>query len=320
MLRVGVRVKMDGGQFRGGTTFIKALPLMASALVTLVIGGIAGLGFIVVQAGYEPPRPLSLLQPLYGGHWYLMILGFTLALISAELLTLLSMEWARRIAPPAVIAVFLASYWIGVMFYSMGYTLHALVASIVALSVATLYTARTLLSKSWIGLPPTHYNYLLSLTPLITGIIIAYWIVSRESGLPSYDLPVATLFLPVAAIIAVESRDIPLLLGVPPTRSMALRSKQLRVRAVLAYIMSGSGVLLISMGNLALGGLLLIAGGILAASSVALLQAVEISSTVIPREIRAHVAVHVAVSYTWFIGAGILATLYGSGYTGSIRI
>ncbi|MEB3779891.1 MAG: hypothetical protein GSR85_06650 [Desulfurococcales archaeon] len=311
---------MTGTVFKGEATFIKALPLMASALIALIIGGLAGIGFIMLQAGYKPPAIFSLLAPLYGSHWYLMILGFTLALISAELLTLLSMEWARRVAPPVIIAVFLVFYWSGIILYSTGYTMQALGASIIVLAISTLYTAKTLLSRSWIGLPPTHYNYLLTLTPPLTGVIIAYWIISEKMGLPSYDLPIATLFLPVAAIIAVESRDIPLLLGIPPTKSLALRSKQLRVRAVMAYIASGIGVILVAMGHLIPGGLLLIVGGLLAASSVALLQAVESASKAIPRVIRVHVATHTTISYIWFIGAGAIAIASGAGYVNNVRV
>ncbi len=298
--------------FQGASTFKKAMPLMASALAALVIGGVVGVAFIASMNGVDP-GPLSRLSSLYGGHWFLMILGFTNALISAELLTLLSMEWSRRTAPPQFIAGFLALYWASILLYLSGHATLGLVAAMLGLGVVGLYTYRTLLARSWIGLPPTHYNYLLTTTPILLIILIAYWLAAGRLGLPSYDLAMATLILPVSAIIAVETRDIPLLLGIPPSRSIAVRSRGLRARATAAYIVSAIGILLVAAGQYLLGGLLTAVGGVLAASSVALLQAIEKGSRAIPSRIKRHVGAHTVISYLWLIGAGVVATIHGLG-------
>lgn len=299
-------------QFQGSATFMKALPLMTSAIVALMIGGLAGIGFIATISGVDP-GPLSTLSRLYGAHWFLMILGFTNALISAELLTLLSMEWARRVAPPIVVGGFLALYWASIALYVTGQTRAGLLASVLGLAIVARYTWGTLLSRSWIGLPPTHYNYLLTATPIIMAALILYWLAAPSLGAPLYDLPLASIILPVAAIIAVETRDIPLLLGIPPSRSLAARSRSLRIRAAVAYTLATIGILAIALGHPGSGGLLLAVGGVLALSSVALLEAIEKASKAIPANVRRHVAAHTLASYAWFIGAGILATLQGLG-------
>ncbi len=306
-------------QFQGSATFMKALPLMASAMIALVIGGLVGLGFLATIAG-SSPGPLSALAPMYGSHWFLMILGFTNALISAELLTLLSMEWSRRVAPRSLVAGFLASYWASIILYIAGYTTPALALATIGLVLVAWYTYRVLLARSWIGLPPTHYNYLLTATPIIMASIIVYWLASQRLGLPSFSLPLASLVLPVAAIIAVETRDIPLLLGIPPTRSLAAKSRSLRLRAVSAYITSTLGILALASGHKTVGGLLIAVGGVLALTSVALLDAMERASKAIPASVKRHVAAHTVLSYAWFVGAGLIAVASGVGLLGSVAL
>ncbi len=306
-------------QFQGSATFMKALPLMASAMIALLVGGLAGLGLLAVITG-STPGPLAVLSPIYGSHWFLMILGFTNALISAELLTLLSMEWSRRIAPRSLVAGFLVAYWISIALYITGSTTIALIISTIGLALVAWHTSRVLLTRSWIGLPPTHYNYLLTATPIIMAMIIVYWLAAQRLGLPSYNLPLASLILPVTAIIAVESRDIPLLLGIPPTKSLAARSRSLRIRAVAAYITSSLGILALASDYTSIGGMLIAVGGVLALTSVALLEAVERASKAVPATVKRHVATHVTLSYAWFIGAGLLALASSLGVIKGIAL
>ncbi|MEB3774674.1 MAG: NnrS family protein [Desulfurococcales archaeon] len=299
--------------FQGSSTFIKALPIMASAFIALAIGGVIGVSYIATLSGHPARGPFEGMTRLYGSHWYLMLLGFTNALISAELLTLLSMEWSRRVAPRHIIVVYLALYWLGVVTYMMGVYRVALVLASGSMLVVAYHTWRTLLSRSWIGLPPTHYNYLLTLTPIISAILILYWLASPLLGAPRYMLSIAMLILPVAAILAVESRDIPLLLGIPPGKSLALRSRGLRARATIAYATAVIGILLASAGYNMAGGVLIVISGVMGAASVSLISAIEAGSKAIPLAVRRHVGAHTALSFSWLILAGVLAVLADAG-------
>ncbi len=305
---------MAGQAFKTEATFLKALPIMASAVIALVIGGIIGTGYLGAIAGAEI-GPLARLAGVFTSHWFLMLLGFTNALIAAELLTLLSMEWSRRVAPVWLRASFLALYWASVILYITGRHTLGLLAAAGGLAIVGAYSLRVLTGRSWIGLPPTHYNYLLTATPFITLAVIVAWLI-----LGGFSLPIALTILPVAAIIAVETRDIPLLLGIPPSRNFIAMSRALRVRAVAGYVLSTLGIIMLAYRVYTLGGLLLAVGGVLAFLSVSLLEAVEKASKAIPAEVKRHVTMHVAVSYAWFILAGVVAVAYGLGLLDGWRI
>ncbi len=305
---------MAGQAFTSEATFLKALPIMASAVIALVIGGVIGTGYLGALAGGEI-GPLARLSSLFTAHWFLMILGFTNALIAAELLTLLSMEWSRRVAPAWVRMAFLAFYWASIILYASGMHEPGLLAAAAGLLIVGAYSFKVLTGRSWIGLPPSHYNYLLTATPFITLAVILAWL-----ALGGFSLPMALTLLPVAAIIAVESRDIPLLLGIPPSRNFMAKSRSLRARAVAGYAVSTVAILLLAYGMYALGGVLLAVGGVLAFMSVSLLKAVEKASKAIPVEVKKHVTAHVALSYAWFVLAGFVALAYGTGLVEGWRI
>ncbi len=291
--------------FESHATFRKAMPVLGSAIITLFFGGFVGVLFLAQLSGFTGFP--SFLARLFGSHWFFMVFGFTNALISAEILTLLSMEWAKKTASTRTILAFLFFFWSSMITYVLLGGNIPFILTIMSFIVVFIHSYKTLVKRSWIGLPPTHYNYLLTITPIIMVVLVIYTFLTKyTSGLPKLSLPTASIILPVAAIIAVETRDIPLLLGVPPTKSLALKSRSLRTRAVLAYIVSIIGILLAATNNLLIAGILLVIGGLLALSSISLIEAIEKNSKGIPQHIKKHVTTHTIISYTWFIASGIL--------------
>lgn len=288
----------------GLSIFLKAAPILASSVIALIIGGASGIAFFATISGLASPP--TLLLDVLGAHWFLMLLGFTNGLISAEILVMLSAEWSRRPAPASIRAAFLALFWAGIALYYSGFTSPGLTAAAASLLVTGVWAVRALLSKSWIGLPPGHYNYLLTATPWIALGAVLAWLLW-----PAFDLAIAMVILPVTAIIAVESRDLPLLLGKPPTRSLATRSRSIAIRAVVSYLLTAAGIMAVALGARHLGGALVLAGGVGALSNVALIQSVERAGSALPPEIRKHVSRHVALSYAWIFLAGAAAIVEG---------
>ncbi len=299
--------------------FKKAMPVMASALALLVFGGMVGIGYLVTLMGSSPPAPLSWTPRFFTHHWFYMVMGFTLALISAELLVLLSAEWSKRAAPRGLIMAFVATVWASAFAYTLASKGLGLLLSALATGLVLLHVKRSLLTRSWIGLPPTHYNHLLATTLLLTLILTLAHALDQlglVDPLP-LNLALASMVLPVGAIIAVESRDIPLLMGIPPTRALAEKREQIRTRAVTGYALSVGGILLLSYtgspASLALGGLLVLLGGVIAASSVGLLGLLEKTSAGVPKGLKGHSRLHIMLSFAWFLAAGLIAMAWGLG-------
>ncbi len=164
--------------FREGIPLTKGLPIMASTLTTLVLAGLIGISYLhdlTLGDGVGPlSQALFRARGLYGAHWFLAVMGFTVALVSMEVLTLLSLEWSGRVAPGWVRAAFLALFWPAMALYLAGREAAALALAVAYSGLTAAYASRTLLAPSQFGLRPGHYNYLLALSPaLLSAITLA---------------------------------------------------------------------------------------------------------------------------------------------------
>lgn len=306
--------------FRDGLPLVKGLPIMASALATLIIGGLIGISYLhdLTVGGVGDPigRVLSWTRGLYGSHWFLAVMGFTVALVSMEVLTLLSLEWSGRVAPAWVRAGFLALFWPAMILYLAGQQYAALALASAYTGLAAFYASRTLLSPSQYGLRPGHYNYLLTLSPAILAVLTLAWLASRLLGGVYFDLALASIAFPVTAIIAVESRDIPLLLGVRPTREFIARRKTLAWRAIVAYIAALLGLVAASTrhpAGLVMGGALLLVSAAASIASLGLPEAIQASGKAVPGYVRSNLAVHLALAHAWLAVAGASLLAWGLG-------
>ncbi len=300
-------------RFKGPEALIAVAPLMALAFLSLAVAGLAGSGLLAAMGGVDP-GPLSALRALYPAHWALMIYGFTLALIAAEMLGFLSLEWSGRVAPLSVRAAVFLGVLSATALMVLGAEVLGLLVAALTLAVLTAYSVKTLVAPSWAGLPPTHYNYLLAVTPAVFALVSLYAALQELLPLPRMDPGLTGLILPVAAIIAVVTRDIPLLLGVNPARLALKTGGKLRLRAVAAFTISSLGVLLVAFNHWLPGGALLLLGAVTGLASTGLVEALSAAGRAVPREIRVHVASHLALAYAWLAAAGLTAALTGLGY------
>lgn len=243
-------------------------------------------------------------------------MGFTVALVSMEVLTLLSLEWSGRVAPTWVRAGFLALFWPAMILYLAGRHYAALALASAYTGLTAFYASRTLLAPSQYGIRPGHYNYLLTLSPAILAVLTLAWLASRLAGGSYFDLALASIAFPVTAIIAVESRDIPLLLGVKPTRELVERRKTLAARATAAYTAALLGLIAASTrhpAGIVLGGVLLLASAAASLASLGLPQAIQASSKAVPGYVKSNLAVHLALAHAWLAVAGLSLLAWGLG-------
>jgi hypothetical protein len=68
-------------------------PIMLSGVVTLMLGGLVGVCRMLGYQGFDLGVIVGLAYA-FPIHWFLMIYGFLLSLISLEILALLSFEWS----------------------------------------------------------------------------------------------------------------------------------------------------------------------------------------------------------------------------------
>jgi len=140
--------------------------VMAPGLLSLVLGGLAGISILWSWAGLPSPIPLGLDK-----HWLLMIFGFFLALIGSEVLHVLSLEWSGRTASLAYTATFAALLLFTVAFTLVGAFAAAYLSSFVALLILLTYAGKVYLAPSRIGLRPVLYNYLLVAALAVSAIV-----------------------------------------------------------------------------------------------------------------------------------------------------
>jgi len=299
-------------RFKGPEALAAVAPIMALAMANLVVAGLAGSGLLAAMGGVDP-GPLSALERVYPVHWALMIYGFTLSLIAAEVLGFLSLEWSGRVAPLPVRAAVFAALLASTLLLASGLETPGLLAASAGLVALAAYSWRTLAAPSWAGLPPTHYNYLLAVTPLLFAAVTLYLALQGPLGLPALDPGLASVTLPVAAIIAVVTRDIPLLLGVNPARLALKTGGRLRLRAVAAYAAAFLGITLVALGHWLAGGAVLALAAAAGLGSTGLVEALSAAGRAVHREVRLHVATHLVIAYAWLAAAGALAAARGLG-------
>jgi len=292
--------------------FKASAPLLVSSVAMLALGGLGGLGFLLRLNGL-PEGPLVILESLYPYHWAVMIYGFTLTLIGAEILGFLSSEWRGKPAPWHLRLAFLALQWTQVALLVIGELRFALALGSISLALLAGYSAWAFLKPSQWGFPPTHYNYLLALTPVVSLSFTLYWLL----GLPGLDLRIASIVLPITAIIAVGSRDIPLLVGVSPRAVAVSHGGSLRRRAVAAFILGVLSSLALGFGVHVAAAPLLIATAMAGLASVGLMKAVAAGGRrAVPEHVKMHAWRHMMASYAWLAAAGLLAAAWGLGVNG----
>jgi len=285
----------------------KELPLLLSSLALLVLAGIVGVSYLSTLTINNPLVHSSWLIGLYGSHWFFAIMGFTVGLIASEILVLLALEWSGRTAPHTAILIFLALFWPAMILYPLGYTNIALILSVIYLLFLFVQASRILLGPSLVGFKPTHYNYLLTATPALLAAVIVAWLVGKAEGITLFNLAMASTSFPVLTIIAVEGRDIPLLLGVKPTREFVLKKRKvLSRRAVATYILAFIGIMMAAVGNysgLLLGGIAIMLSAIFSIASTGLMEA--LSPGGLPSKSRRNLFYTVILAQIWFIVSGV---------------
>ena len=285
-------------------------PIMLSGVVTLMLGGLVGVCRMLGYQGFDLGVIVGLAYA-FPIHWFLMIYGFLLSLISLEILALLSFEWSGGVAGSIYRLLYLILFWISVLLLLLGNIEASLLTVSAILIMVTIYASRVYLKPSRLGFKPTHYNYLLTASPGIGGAVILAWLlVRRLSPASPYEIAVASLAFPVATIIAVESRDIPLLLGGSPLRPSTRRS------IFIGYGLVVAGILAFSQSVYpwfrSFGGIPLIIGAILAITGSGLLRSIleGVRGGLVPRYMAVYSAIHLVTAFSWLIICGALMLAY----------
>ncbi|MEM2203994.1 MAG: hypothetical protein QXI22_06530 [Sulfolobales archaeon] len=283
-------------------------PIMLSGMVTLLLGGFVGIILMLKYQGIDIAFAENL--PGAGFHWFLMIYGFLLSLISLEIFSLLSFEWSGRVAPTHYIALYLALFWGSVILWIYGEVVASLALVSINMALLSAYGSSVFLRPSRLGFRPTQYNILLVLTPVITFLVLLLWILQRVFlGSPIYEIGIASLVFPLGAILAVESRDIPLLTGQvggkrPPYRAMIMAGYVLVVIGVIIYSAK------IPYKDVA-GGFLVIIGSLLAFKDLGLLSSLRsgVRGGLVPIYMARYSLVHMVTAFTWLLLGGVLFAL-----------
>ncbi|MEM4970994.1 MAG: hypothetical protein QXE01_07065 [Sulfolobales archaeon] len=287
-------------------------PIMLSGVVALMLGGLVGVGRMLSYQGVDLGVIVGL-SSAFPIHWFLMIYGFLLSLISLEILALLSFEWSGGVASSIYRLLYLILFWISVFLLLLGNLEASLLTVSAILIIVSIYASRIYLKPSRLGFKPTHYNYLLTASPGVGGAVILAWLLARQiSSISPYEVAIASLAFPVATIIAVESRDIPLLLGGSPLRPSTRRSMFIGYGFVVA------GILIFSQNIYPwlrpLGGILLIIGAFIAIYGSGLLRSLleGVRGGLVPRYMAIYSATHLVTAFSWLIIGGVLMILYQS--------
>lgn len=281
---------------------------MLSGMAALILGGLVGTMWMLRYQGVDLGFVESL--PGIGFHWFLMIYGFLLSLISVEMLSLLSFEWSGRVASARYIVSYLALFWASVILWIYGEVIASLALVSINMALLAAYGSSVFLRPSRLGFKPTHYNILMVLTPIIMFSILVLWILQAFFiGATIYEISVASLIFPVGAIIAVESRDIPLLTGqigggLSPHRSLIMAGYVLTILGILVY-----STRIPFRGEV--GGLLTILGTILVIKDLGLLSSLSIGARkgLVPSYMARYSMIHLITAFIWLVLGGVLFTL-----------
>lgn len=203
---------------------------MFSAITTLILAGIPAVFLFLSIQGISLGFDLSFFQY----HWFLMIYGFFNFLIGNELLIALSREWSGKTANLAEVLIFYLLASSAILSYVLFPNKYLAFLLLAFSHLILLYHSRVYLRRSWIGLKPRAYNYLIIATLIITSII-------EVLQIPLYN-PAISLLYPSAMIFAVMSRDVSLVLG---------GKKVNQFQMSLAYIMLVLGFLFYSYNSFA---------------------------------------------------------------------
>ncbi|HWQ18023.1 MAG TPA: hypothetical protein VNL13_09360 [Sulfolobales archaeon] len=283
-------------------------PIMLSGMISLVLGGLVGTLLMLKYQGIDIAFAENL--PGAGFHWFLMIYGFLLSLISVEIFSLLSFEWSGRVAPTHYIVSYLALFWGSIILWIYGEVIISIALVSVNMALLAAYGSSVFLRPSRLGFRPTHYNILLVLTPVITLAVLLLWILQRVFlGSPVYEIGIASLVFPLGAILAVESRDIPLLTG-----QVGERRSPYRVMIMAGYFLAITGVVIYSARipyNNIVGGFLAILGSLLAFKDLGLLSSLRSGARggLVPVYMARYSLVHMVTAFTWLLLGGSLFVL-----------
>ena len=263
------------------TLFPRFVAVMASGLLSLVLGGLTGISILWSWAGLPSPIPLGLDR-----HWLLMIFGFFLALIGNEVLHVLSLEWSGRAAPLAYMAPFAAMLWLTVAFTLAGAFAAAYLSSFVALLILLAYAGKVYLAPSRIGLRPVLYNYLLAAALAVSAVVPIFGLL----GL--FNAAVAALVFPIGTIFAVMARDISVVTGKKPARGWG---------NAVAFALIAAAFFTWAAGAPRAAGVLILTASALSLASSGLLRGVEVRYSL----------VQIYTAYFWLALSGIVLTATG---------
>lgn len=255
--------------------------LMSAGLISLMLGGLAGIFTMWTWAGWWR-------GPLLGvdRHWALMVFGFFGALIGNELLNVLSIEWKGRAAPNTVLIPAALLLWGAVLSTLAEFTAQALILAGAYVALLAYYSAKTYLTPSSTGLRPFVYNYLIIAALAATLFYIVFS--------PSLYLKAAALIFPVGTIFAVMTRDISLVTGRRPSRGY---------EGAAAFLLVTAGLFAWSLNAAQVGGLLIFLAAALSAATSGILRGAGRGKALSVAEIL--------TAYMWLGLGGLLLLLTG---------
>lgn len=279
-----------------------ARPIMLPGVVLLMIGGVLGTVQLLRLQGLEMP------WIPFQAHWYLMIYGFLLALISTEILVFLSMEWLGRAVSSRAAVPFGILIMVSSLARIAGLNALSSALLVILLTMLSAYAWRTYLSPSRLGLRPFSYNTQLVATSL-AALAISTAILARDLGGPGIplDYRVASLVLPLGAIYAVYSRDIGLVTGAPPrvSRRAVMTSHAIFSLAVAGVVL---GSTLHGTATWTLGWLMVSASAAgIAISSGLIRSMIRELPTIVPRRLARQGLARILTGILWLSLAGPLA-------------
>ncbi len=281
-------------------------PIMFSGMATLILGGVIGVLWMLKYQGVD-----IVWEGLPGidFHWFLMIYGFLFSLISVEIFALLSFEWSGRVASIYYRLLFLALFWASVILWIYGERLASLTLVSINMVLLSIYASSIFLKPGRLGFKPTHYNMLLTLTPIITFFILIIWVLQIViRGASIYEISIASLIFPLGSIVAVESRDIPLL--TEPHRAGVKPASHRGV--VIGYGVLAVGVVISSFTRIhissIIGGALIVLGSALAFKDLGLLSSLGrgAGGGIVPSYMARYAAIHIVTAFSWLVLGGVV--------------
>lgn len=282
-------------------------PIMFSGMATLILGGVVGSLWMLRYQGVDVAWEGL---PGVDFHWFLMIYGFLFSLISVEIFALLSFEWSGRTASTYYRLSFLVLFWASVILWIYGERLASLALVSINMALLSIYASSIFLKPSRLGFKPTHYNMLLTLTPIITFFVLIIWVLHMiVRGASIYEISIASLVFPLGSIVAVESRDIPLLTG---SHQVGGKPASYRRAVVIGYGLLAVGVIIASFTRIHLsstiGGALIVPGSALTFKDLGLLSSLGRGARggIVPSYMARYSAIHIATAFSWLVLGGII--------------